>query len=122
MRVKFASLVSTAIVMSSAAFAGTSANSKVYAGDALLLGGAQPKSIAFDGQNRGDVDLELLIRSDEKITRMETIPPGDRFNQQVRKDEILIIRNTSDSEDVWVYWHIDRYSKTADPRRLSAEE
>lgn len=105
-----------AVSFASAAIAGTSQNNKLKAGETLLIGGTQPGWITIDGQNRGDTPIRLKIRSGDTETEIITVAPNQGFNQPVRKNKILVIQNMSDAAPTRVYWHISRYSKSANPR------
>jgi len=110
------SLALAGSLMSTAAFAGISQNNKIKAGNSLLLGGTQAGWIDVDGQNRGKTDLELLVRKGETLQLLTRVKPGKGFNESVAKNQILIIRNTSNETSARVYWHISGYSKAANPR------
>lgn len=115
--------VLAAIMLSGApAMAGISANNNISASDALLIGGTQPDWIDIDGQNRGETDLTLIIRNDEKDQTIKTITPGERFIEAVPEDTVFVIRNASDSESAKVYWHISGYSNLANARLESKSD
>jgi len=112
-------LVSTALVMMLfpvSAMAGISDNNKLKGGDSLLIGGTQPGWIEVDGQNRGATPIELSIRAGDKVKELGIVQPGKGFYESVRKNHVFVIRNVSPSEPAKVYWHVSRYSKTANAR------
>lgn len=104
------------------AAAGISKNSKINGGDALLIGGAQPGRIIVDGQNRGQTAIELFIQSKDGTKTVATIATGKAFNQSVRKEQTLVIKNLSQSEPAKIYWHVSRYSKFANARSVTLEK
>ena len=121
LKIFFVALFSSALFAPTAT-AGTSANKRVPAGDALLLGGSQPARVNFDGQNRGLTDIELIIVQEDQLKPVAVIAPRKRFEVSVKSNQTLLIRNTSDTKDAKVYWHISGYSKLAKPRLASEEE
>lgn len=116
------SIVLASTIISTAASAGISDNTKISKGDSLLLGGKQTGSINVDGQNRGDSIVELSLLNDDGDKAVVTVLPGKGFSQYVPKNRTLIVRNLSETEAAKVYWHISRYSKSANPRFLSEEK
>lgn len=104
------------------AHAGTSQNSTIAQGNAILLGGTQPSAIYFDGQNRGVVPIEILIENGNTRMIVKSVEPGQRFNQRIPKNQSMVLRNTSKTERARVYWHVSGYSSRVNLRRDSAEE
>lgn len=104
------------LAISSSAFAGISKNSKIPSGDALLLGGEQPRRVLIDGQNRGKTNIQLILKDNDKRKILAVVKPGKRFNQAVPKNQTLVIHNNSETETARVYWHISGYSKLANAR------
>lgn len=122
-RVKGAMLAIAAVSLSVSAplAAGDSRNSRVPAGQALLIGGDTPRGIDVDGQNRSSVPVEMLVEranEDGVVERrvVRTLAPRERFVQYIRADEAVVFRNTSDEVRATVYWHVSGYSKAANPR------
>ncbi|WP_108812300.1 hypothetical protein [Sphingorhabdus sp. Alg231-15] len=106
----------TGSMIASAAHAGISQNNYIAKGDTLLLGGTQPKTISFDGQNRGDVAVEILLQNRTSRTLVRSIAPGESFNQSVPKNQVMVLRNKSNDQRARVYWHVSGYSSTVNPR------
>lgn len=102
--------------LSTAVQAGTSENTRIPAGQALLIGGDTPGSVDVDGQNRSRVKVEVLIERDRKRHVVQILEPREGFLQSLRKDETIVFRNTSTDQRALVYWHISGYSMAANPR------
>ncbi|GAA0464459.1 hypothetical protein GCM10009096_01180 [Parasphingorhabdus litoris] len=114
---KFALTVAiTGSMMASAAHAGISQNSYIAKGETLLLGDNHPKTISFDGQNRGDVAVEILLQNGTSRTPVRSVAPGESFNQTVRENQVMVLRNKSIDQRARVYWHVSGYSSTVNPR------
>ena len=124
MRKVILALGAASLLIASPALAGISKNSRVPAGFALVIGGETPRGIDVDGQNRGDVAVELLVeRTDEngdaERRLVRALAPRERFIQYIRADEAIVLRNTSDDARATVYWHVSGYSDSANPRIVS---
>ncbi len=104
------------LVFSNTSNAGISKNSFIGSGQALVIGGAQPKGVDFDLQNRGSAPVEILIQKEGKRETTIILAPDSNHIQYIPAKSSLVLKNQSNEERALVYWHVSGYSSLMDPK------
>jgi len=113
------------VVFSHMSDAGISKNSYIGSGQALVIGGTQPKGVDFDLQNRGSVLVEILIQQEDKRKSTIILAPDSNHIQYIPAKSSLVLKNQSNEKRALIYWHVSGYSSLMDPKLeslLSPEE